>query len=85
MPPSFVLTAHAALVIAERGIRMEWVERALTAPDRTELDREDLSLRHALRSVPEFGGRVLRVVYNPTGRPWRVVTACFDRSQRRKQ
>ncbi len=82
--PRFVLTAHAAVVIAERGIRAEWLEQALEHPDRTEPDREDLSLRHALKSIPEFGDRVLRVVYHPGNTPWRVVTAYFDRSQRRR-
>jgi hypothetical protein len=84
MSPPFVMTAHAALVTAERGIRLEWLEQALAGPDRIEMDRDDPSLCHALKSVPEFGGRVLRVVYDGSSTPWRVVTAYFDRSQRRR-
>jgi hypothetical protein len=39
-------------------------------------------LRHALAHIPEYGGRVLRVVYNRTTIPWRIVTAYFDRKER---
>jgi hypothetical protein len=69
---SYRLTAHAASVIAERQIPQEWVEA----------DRYDPTLRHALAAIPENDGRVLRVVYNDTVRPWQVVTAYFDRKER---
>jgi Domain of unknown function (DUF4258) len=84
MSPPFVLTTHAALVTAERGIGLDWLELALASPDRIEPDRNDPFLCHALKSVPEFGGRTLRVVYDGSTTPWRVVTAYFDRSQRRR-
>jgi hypothetical protein len=84
MSPLFVLTAHAALVTAERGIRSEWLQQALASPDRVEQDGADPSLQHALKNVLEFGGRVLRVVYDRSTTPWRVMTAFFDRSQRRR-
>ncbi len=80
--PSYVLTAHASKVIAERGIAQAWVERVLASPVRLESDRRDPTLRHALLSIPEHGGRVLRVIYNETVQPWEVVTAYFDRTQR---
>jgi hypothetical protein len=80
----FDLTAHARQVVAERHIALAWVARVLSAPERTEPDSVDAELRHALGSIEEHDGRVLRVVYNQTTSPWRIVTAYFDRRERRK-
>jgi hypothetical protein len=80
----YVLTAHAARVIAEREVSLEWVARVLSDPEETEPDRSDAGLRHALRRIPKRGNRVLRVVYDETAQPWRIVTAYFDRSQMKK-
>ena len=82
--PLFDLTAHASTAIAKRGIDPEWVGRVLTAPERVEQHASDPALRHALARIPERGDRVLRVVYNETVHPWRVVTAYFDRAMRGK-
>jgi hypothetical protein len=84
MPDDFPydLTAHAAKVIAEREIPLAWVLRVLAQPMKTEPDKQDPALRHALASIPEHGGRVLRVVYNERTKPWRIVTVYFDRKQR---
>jgi hypothetical protein len=49
-----------------------------------EPDREDPELRHALARIPEYGDRVLRVVYNQTTVPWRIITVYFDRTQRNR-
>jgi hypothetical protein len=80
----YELTAHAAVVIAERGIDLEWIERTLAQPDRTETDRADPSLTHALRGIAEHDDRVLRVVYNAAVSPPKIVTAYFDRRQKGK-
>lgn len=80
----FALTIHAKVVIAEREIQMEWVARILTNPQRMETDSEDPALGHALGRIPEHGDRVLRVVYNKTVKPWRIVTVYFDRTQKDK-
>jgi hypothetical protein len=82
--PLFTLTAHAEAVLSERGIEAAWVDRALRNPHVMETDKHDATLRHALARVPERDDRVLRVVYNPSQRPWSVVTAYFDRRQRDK-
>ena len=85
MPVSlFELSAHAATALAEREIDIAWVELALSRAERTEPDRFDPSLEHALVRIPERGDRVLRVVYNPSHKPPMVVTAYFDRRQRGK-
>ena len=82
--PPFSLSAHAAAAIAERGIDLSWIQRVLLHPEQTEPDRNDPSLRHALGRIAERDGRVLRVIYNETAMPWRVVTAYFDRTLRKR-
>jgi Domain of unknown function (DUF4258) len=71
----YELSAHAVTVMAEREILEMWVARVLTSPERTEPDATDPLLRHALGRIPDRDDRVLRVVYNETIHPWRVVTA----------
>lgn len=51
-------------------------------PEATLRDARDPQLSHALRRIPEHGGRVLRVVYTHRIDPLRVVTAYFDRTLR---
>ena len=80
--PQYELTNHAATVIRERGIKREWIDQVLNQPSRTEPDRVDPQLRHALAPIAQHGNRVLRVIYNQTANPWRIVSAYFDRTQR---
>jgi hypothetical protein len=81
----FELTQHALDAIAEREIELSWVEFVLRNPQRIERDRSDPDLVHALASIPECDDRVLRVVYNASTKPARIVTCYFDRRQRGKQ
>jgi hypothetical protein len=81
---AYDLTIHAQQVITAREIQLEWVARVLAEPQKTEPDREDPELRHALACIPENGNRVLRVVYNENKEPWRIITVYFDRTQRNK-
>jgi hypothetical protein len=78
----FLLTNHASVVLRERDISEEWVRRVLTHPHLRLPDAEDPDLFHALAPIAEREDRVLRVVYNETKDPWRVVTAYFDRAWR---
>jgi hypothetical protein len=80
----YELSAHAVTVMAEREIPETWVARVLASPERTEPDAADPLLHHALGRITERDDRVLRVVYNETVHPWRVVTAYFDRAMRGK-
>ncbi|MGH7229605.1 MAG: DUF4258 domain-containing protein [Burkholderiales bacterium] len=80
----YVLSAHAEIVVKERSIRSEWLERILEKPEKTQKDNEDPKLTHALGRISEQGDRVLRVIYNPTIDPLIVVTAYFDRAMRNK-
>lgn len=81
---SYTLTEHAKKVLAEREISLEWLERALNEPLWRQPDADDASLERRYRPIPEFDGRVLRVVVNPSVKPVRVVTVFFDRSMRGK-
>ena len=81
---AYDLTIHAQQVITAREIQLEWVARVLAEPQKTEPDREDPELRHALACIHENGNRVLRVVYNENKEPWRIITVYFDRTQRNK-
>jgi hypothetical protein len=83
--PTYELTAHAKTVIEARGISLEWLERVLANPERTEADVADPELRHAIGRIAEHGDRRLRVVYNGVVTPWRVITAYFDRALRGRQ
>jgi hypothetical protein len=65
-----------------RGIRTEWVERTVTAPERRVRDPYDWGLERFFCRITESDGKVLRVVVNTESDPWRVVTAYFDRSMR---
>jgi hypothetical protein len=78
----YVLTAHEAVTIAERGILPDWIERGLADPQKVLEDARDQALRHALARIPEYGNRVLRVINIEATKPRRVVTAYFDRTQR---
>ena len=79
---NFLLTNHASIVLRERGISVEWVRRVLTHPHLRLPDAEDPDLIHSFGPIAEREDRVLRVVYNGTTIPWRVVTAYFDRAWR---
>ena len=74
----YILSDHARKPIQKRKIRMEWIEATLTDPARTENDDNDVELAHALRSIPERGFRILRVIYNEAFNPAIIVTAYFD-------
>lgn len=80
----FVLTRHAKHMLRERRIAREWVERALNRPAWTEPDKGSRTLRHALCGIEERGDLILRVVYDPSVNPRRVITAFFDRGARRR-
>jgi hypothetical protein len=78
----FDLIQHAGDALVKRGISMEWLERVLTFPKRTEPDATDSTLEHRLAVIPEHGDRVLRVIINPHTTPIRVVTLYFDRKMK---
>jgi len=80
----FELTQHAARVLAEREIAVEWVERTLVEPELRLPDPDDHAVERRFRRIPEFGGRVLRVAVKVTVEPERVLSVFFDRTMRGK-
>jgi len=74
----YVLTDHARKRCIRRKVLDEWIKETIEHPARTENDEDDPTLVHALRAIPEKGFRVLRVIYNETVTPVRVVTVYFD-------
>jgi len=78
----FELTQHAQDALRKRGISMEWLERVLNFPERTESDATDPVLEHRLAVISERGDRVLRVIINLNMTPVRIVTLYFDRKMR---
>lgn len=75
----YTLTEHARDVLKKREIPVDWMERALTAPEVIESDRVDPDLEHRLRRIPEAANRVLHLIVNRRRSPLRVVTVFFDR------
>jgi hypothetical protein len=77
------LSRHAQDELARRGIPLDWVWRALQAPDSTE-QRSDGTI-HYVKTIPEFGGQFLRIVVNHRKSPPRVATVFFDGRLRRQR
>ena len=79
------LTDHARESLRKRPtILLEWVERVLQQPERVEPDSVDADLEHRLGRIPEYDGRVLRVIVKKATNPLRIVTCYFDRKMRRQ-
>ena len=73
----FEFSRHARDMLQERNIPEEWVWRTLQSPEYTSV-AEDETIHH-VKAIPEFGGRLFRVVVNPHQTSRRVVTFFFDR------
>jgi hypothetical protein len=80
----FAATQHAAEVIAERGIRRQWIVTALHDPRVRCPDAADPELEHCLAIIEENGSRVLRVIFKRNTSPPLVITAFFDRKMKGK-
>jgi Domain of unknown function (DUF4258) len=78
------LSRHAKDVISARQIRLAWLEQVLELPDLVEADRDDPELVHHIERIEEHGNRALRVVFNQSVNPVRIVTVYFDRKMKGK-
>ncbi|WP_153111059.1 DUF4258 domain-containing protein [Propionivibrio limicola] len=80
----FTLSKHAEDAMKEREIDRTWVQATMDDPQLVERHENDPTLIYAYRRIPEFGNRILRVVYNQTKQPPHVVTVYFDRAAKGK-
>jgi len=78
-----ILTKHAQQNVARDRLDLAWIEATITSPQHQDRDPTDITLKRAWRSIPQRGGRVLRVVFRPAGADIVVVTAFFDRGPKR--
>ena len=70
-------TKHFRDMLIERKIKLEWVDQALSSPDKVMSEPDGTT--HYLRRIPEHGNRWLRVVVNTMVKPNKAVTVFFDR------
>ena len=73
------LSKHTTDEMDGRGITRAYIENTVMSPDRTASDPVRPGLMRSFRSIPEFGGRMWRVVHRPDGGDVFVVTAHWDR------
>ena len=80
----YELTKHAKKVMEDRGILDDWVARTFSSPELTRPDPKDGQVEQRFRRIPEFGGRILRVVVNKAVEPKRILSVFFDRAMKGK-
>lgn len=81
----FELSQHAIRRLQERQeIRLEWIKQVIENPDFIQPDKNDLQLKQAYAKILENEGKILKVVYNFTTMPYRIVTVHFDRTMEKK-
>jgi len=81
---SYELTEHCQIRIDEREIPLDWIAKVLFSPQKTEAHPTDPTAICVYATIPEAGDLVLKVVYNATTTPCRVITVHFDRRAKRK-
>jgi|GEM_PF-570696 len=82
---TFAYTRHAIDNMADRGIDRALVERTVLTPEATEPDPQYPERMRAYCALPEFGGRILRVVcVEEPALTYRIITLFLDRGWRRR-
>ena len=71
---------HFVDMLKERGIRQDWINRAIETPDSKK--EYDDGTCHYIKQIPEYDNRWLRVIVNISTSPAILVTAFFDRRLR---
>ncbi len=78
------LTRHAEDNLLLRNLPLEWIVRAIEAPDRIAPDPRGPGYTRRYRILPEAGERIIRVVCFEDATEIRVLTAFLDRVERRR-
>jgi hypothetical protein len=76
-------TKHAEEATLERKLERIWVEKTARESEWSRPDPRRPGVERRFRVIPEFGGRVLRVVCLETANEIRILTAFFDRDARK--
>lgn len=76
-------TRHAQDAVEERALDHSWIERTVRMPEWSLPDPRRLGVERRFHAIPEFGGRILRVVCIETVDEIRILTVFFDRDARR--
>lgn len=77
-----IISSHTEKRAQERGIARDWIELTVTSPDWTTLDPQGAPVVRSYKTIPQFGGRYLRVVNRPNGDDTLIITAFWDRDAR---
>ena len=85
MPKRIVLTEHARQRMRVRLIHQTWVTGTALAPEWIEPEPRHAGAERRFRAIPEFGGRILRVVCLETDDTIRIITMTWDRGARRRR
>ncbi len=80
----YEISAHAQDNIQKRNLLLRWIQDAVEHPDKTEPDETDEELQIAFKKIQDANDKILKVVYNKTVSPIRIVTAHFDRRMKGK-
>ena len=80
----YEISAHAQDNIQKRNLLLRWIQDAVEHPDKTEPDETDDELQIAFKKIQDANDKILKVVYNKTVSPIRIVTAHFDRRMKGK-
>lgn len=80
----YEISVHAKERIDERNILLIWIQETIEKPDKTEPHQADPELEIAFKKIESCSGRVLKVVYNTTVSPFKIVTTYFDRNKKGK-
>jgi hypothetical protein len=80
----YEISDHAKERIEERNILLTWIQETIEKSDKTEQHPTEPEKEIAFKKIEGYSGRVLKVIYNKTVSPIRIVTAHFDRSMKGK-
>ncbi len=80
---SFRLSDHLQQRLIGRSLCVEWVYRVVLNPTVSKLDTIPGRVQ-VWGQISEYGDRWLKVVYDQTTDPCIVITAHFDRSQKKR-
>jgi hypothetical protein len=76
-------TKHAQDAFEERELNQGWIDRTVREPEWSLPDPRRVGVERRFRSIPEFGGRILRVACVETADEIRILTVFFDRDARK--